>query len=85
MLKVTRNSYVRLGLLLAQRFCFRAQHYLLTESGADFLTLGKIKFRYNSDGSVKNMSVHNKRDKNNKSTYEMHRTVYCSCHLLADC
>ena len=85
MLKITRNSYVKLALLLAQRFCFRAQHYLATESNADFLTLGKIKFRYNQDGSVRNMSVHNKRDKNNKSTYEMQRTVYCSCHTDWTC
>ena len=85
MLKVTRNSYVKLALLLAQRLCFRAQHYLKTDSEADFLTLGKIKFRYNKDGSVKNMSVHNKRDKNNKSTYEMQRTVYCSCHTDWTC
>ena len=52
---------------------------MATESKADVLTLRKIKFRYNADGSVRNMSVHNKRDKNNKSTYEMHRTVYCTC------
>ena len=50
MLKVTRNSYVKLTLLLEQQFCFLAQHYLATESNADFLTLRKIKFRYNSDG-----------------------------------
>ena len=85
MLKVTKNSYVKLAFLLAQRFCFRAQHYLTTESNADILTLGKIKFRYNKDGSVRNMSVHNKRDKNNKSTYEMQRTVYCSCHTDWTC
>ena len=85
MLKVTRNLYIKLALLLAQRFCFRAQHYLATDSEADFLTLGKIKFRYNKDGSVRNMSVHNKRDKNNKSTYEMQRTVYCSCNTDWTC
>ena len=59
MLKVTKNSYVKLALL----FCFHAQHYLSTESKADFLTLEKIKFRYNNVGSVKNMTVYNKRDK----------------------
>ena len=85
MLKTTKNSYVKLALLLAQRFCFRAQHYLATPSKADFLTLGKIKFRYNKDGSVRNMTVYNKRDKNNKSTYEMERTVYCSCHTDWTC
>ena len=65
MLKCTNHLYIKLGMLLAQRFCFRAQHYLQTESKADFVTLGQIKFRYKSDGSVQNMSIYNKRDKNN--------------------
>ena len=62
-----------------------AHHYLATDSHADFLTLGQIKFRYNDDGSVRNMSIYNKRDKNNVSSYEMHRTVYCSCNTDWTC
>ena len=30
MIKKARHTHIRLGLLLAQRFCLRAQHYLAT-------------------------------------------------------
>ena len=85
MINRSKHSYVKLGVLLAQWFCLRAQQYLKTPSKADFLTLGQVKFRYKTNGSVASMSIYNKRDKNNVSSYEMYRTVYCSCHTNWTC
>ena len=80
-----QHTYVILALLLAQRFCLRAQHYLKTDSDADFLTLGQVKFRYDKNENVISMTIHNKRDKNHASSHEMHRTVYCCCKTDWSC
>ena len=85
MLKNVTEVYIFVALLLAHRFCLRAQHYLKTDSGADFVKLKSLKFRHNADGSMHSMSIYNKRDKNHASAYEMHRTVYCSCDTPWTC
>ena len=79
MLPFVNSTDVQLALLLAHRFCLRAQHYVHTTSDADILTLGQIRFQYNDDGSVHSMTIGNRNDKNHRHTHEMERTVYCSC------
>ena len=79
LLEYASNTYVILALLLAQRFCLRAQHYLKTSSKADFITLGQIEFMYDNFDNVTSMTIWNTRDKNHKSSHAMHRTIYCCC------
>ena len=87
MLEIAGNdNTIRLGILLAHRFCLRAQHYVKTSSKADTMTYGSLYFQYGNNNEVLSLTYRNCQDKNHPiGSHEMDRTIYCTCHTEWTC
>ena len=80
------NGVEKLGILLAQRFVLRAQHYCKTKSKADTIKYGNIFFTYDDKGKVYSMTWRNSRDKNHPvGSHPMDRTIFCTCNTPWTC
>ena len=88
MLQKAGNDYVtRLGLLMAHRFCLRAQHYVKTKAvDVDLLCYGSVTHELDRNGKVVSMTYRNRHDKNHpRGSRPMDRTIYCTCHTEWTC
>ena len=74
-----------MAMLMCHRFCLRAQHVVETQSDADTITLGQIRFAFNHSGSAYSMTISMRQDKNNRKVHNMDRTIYCSCQSEWTC
>ena len=87
MIKSVGNDEVsKLGILLAQRFCMRSQHYCNTDSDVDLIKYGTVFFNADKNGKILSMTWRYKWDKNHKkSSPAKDRTIFCTCNTEWTC